>query len=91
MGLGIETWCCPPPMVMGSSEVAQLAGLRSGFSCRIQPMADAGQMKPSAPGVLFMMLMMGTKFATSVRFATALKEMPLLLLTKAPPSVQPVN
>ena len=74
VGFGIETWFCPPLVVMGSSEVHPTRGIRSGLSCRIQPVADAGQMKPSAPGVLFVMLTMGTKFATSVRFATAVKE-----------------
>ena len=43
------------------------------------------------PGVVFVMPTMGTKFATSVRFAAALKEKLLLLLTTMPPSVQPVN
>ena len=87
----METWFCPPLAVIGSAEITQLAGLRSGLSCKTQPVAESGHAKPMEPGVAFVMPTMGTKFAMSARFEVALKEKLLLLLTTVPPSVQPVN
>jgi hypothetical protein len=68
IGFGTETWFCPPLVVIGSAEVTQLAGVRSGLSCKTQPVAVSGQEKLKLPATGGAMLTSGIemKFATKV-------------------------